>query len=306
MKLEEKLMSGAVLVLIMTLLLTVAFVKAPRITIEERKSGDLSMALSANQTGQEGFDEDEAERREETTEYWGERPAWVTSYGKLNVRQSPDREAEILGYFIHWQEITVDGRGENGFYHSYGVDSYTGETITGYCFGEYLTFEPLGDPQVQLNVPAYYQADPRWAANYVGDTKKTMEAIGCTTTCMAMAKTYLTQTEVLPDTMEDMLWYDENGDMAWPKTYTRVSDEDHYLEIAFDQLHRDVPVLIGAQRENGSPHWVLITGYGGDAAELTPEDFVINDPLTTQRTNLRQFLDEYPVFYKIAYYSGDQ
>ena len=315
MKPNEKTMSGAVLALIMGLLFSVALIKQPRLSMEEQKSGavlavrpeqpELSDGWGAGKVLREAAEENREGTLEETAEYTGERPGWITSYNKLNVRQSPDKEAEILGFFVYRQEIIVDGKAENGFYLSAGVDSYTGEEITGYCFGAYITFEKPGAPQVQLNVPAYYQADPRWAANKVGSTKKTMEAIGCTTTCMAMAKTYLTQTEILPDAMEDMLWYNENGDMGWPKTYERTADSDHYMEIAFEQLHKNVPVLIGAERRNGSPHWVLITGYRGDASEFKPEDFVINDPLTTQRTNLRQFLDEYPVFELIAYYKGE-
>ncbi len=314
MKPDEKIMSGAVLALIMALLLSVALMKSPRLSSEQHEEGAVLAALPEQQESLDGWGAEKVLREaarnhgegiEETEEYTGERPGWITSYNKLNVRQSPDREAEILGFFLYRQEITVDGKAENGFYFSSGVDSYTGERITGYCFGDYITFERPGDPRVQLNVPAYFQADPRWAANTVGDTKKTMEAIGCTTTCMAMAKSYLTQTEILPDAMEDMLWYNENGDMGWPKTYARTADSDHYMEIAFEQLHRDVPVLIGAERKNGSPHWVLITGYRGDASEFKPEDFVINDPLTTGRTNLQQFLDEYPVFELIAYYEGE-
>ena len=304
MKLDEKTMSGAVLALIMALLLSVALIKRPRISLEQNTDDAVSMAQPEQSDAQAGWGAgrvlgeiagNEGKKAvEETAEYTGERPGWITSYNKLNVRRSPDKEAEILGFFVYRQEITVDGAAENGFYFSSGVDSYTGEMIAGYCFGDYITFQEPGDPKIQLNVPAYFQADPRWAANTIGDTKKTMEAIGCTTTCMAMAKTYLTQTE-------DMLWYNENGDMGWPKTYARTADEDHFMEIAFEQLHKDVPVLIGAERRNGSPHWVLITGYRGDASEFRPEDFVINDPLTTQRTNLQQFLDEYPVFELIAY-----
>lgn len=315
MKLDEKIISGAALALIMALLLCVALMKQPRLSREEQGDGPVLAALPEQSESPDGWGAEkvlrDASRRDgegilpETAEYTGERPGWVTSYSKLNVREAPSRNAKILGFFVYRQEITVEGRAEDGFYLSTGVDSYTGERITGYCFGDYLTFEAPRDPKVQLEVPAYYQADPRWAANTVGSTKKTMEAIGCTTTCMAMAKTYLTKTEILPDAMEDMLWYNENGDMGWPKTYERTADSDHYMEIAFEQLHKDVPVLIGAERKNGRPHWVLITGYQGDASEFKPEDFVINDPLTAERTNLRQFLDEYPVFELIAYYAEE-
>lgn len=305
MKLEEKQISGAALTLIMALLFSVTLIKTPRITAANRQDGTGSLSSAPEAGGKASGDAMNGQRkRKEETEDTGKRPAWVTSYSKLNVRRFPDREAEILGYFVCRQEVTAEGGKENGFYHVSGIDSYTGGMVSGYCSGEYLTFDAPGDPQVRLDVPAYYQADPRWASVKIGSTKKTMEAIGCTTACMAMAKTYLTKSEVLPDAMEELLWYNENGDMAWPVTYARISDETCYLEVVFRQLHKDVPVLIGAERKNGSPHWVLITGYKGDALQLKPEDFLINDPLTEDRTNLQQFLDEYPRFDKIAYYSG--
>ena len=204
--------------------------------------------------------------------------------------------------------VTTEPRGETGSGATDPApaesDSYSGEEISGYCYGEYLTFEEPGEPQVQLDIAAYYQTDSQWAEEKIGSTKKTIGAIGCTTTCMAMSESYLTRTEILPNEMEDQLWYDENGDMGWPDTYTWTTDETHYLEVIFGKLHEGIPVLVGAERHNGRPHWVLVTGYQGDASEFTEEDFIINDPLTSYRTTLQQFFDEYPEFYKIAYYTG--
>lgn len=302
---KEKWTCQAVLLMLMGMICSIALVKTPPSVYEiVRDVPQVPVPRESGLGGVAALGAGTAEEPETTAAYTGERPAWVNSFRKLNVRRSPDLDGEILGFFVYRQEILVDGTEQNGFYQAVGTDSYTGETVSGYCFGSYLTFEAPGPPQVQLDVPAYFQADPRWAEKTIGSTKKTMGAIGCTTTCMAMSKSYLTQTEVLPDAMADLLWYDTNGEMGWPATYTWVADETNYLEMVFGQLHEGIPVLIGAERHNGSPHWVLITGYQGDAREFVPADFIINDPLTSQRTTLEQFLDEYPVFEKIAYYTG--
>ncbi len=307
MKIGEKQMCAAVLALIMAMVLAIPLTQPAEPAVKEAEEAAVSLTAEADRPEEAEEAAGVAVREaapEETEAYTGERPAWITSFRKLNVRQAPDTESEVLGFFEYRQEITVTGADENGFYLASGTDSYSGSQITGYCFGDYLAFEAPGEPQVQLDIASYYQTDSRWAEEKIGSTKKTIGAIGCTTTCMAMSESYLTQTEVLPDAMEDRLWYDENGDMGWPDTYTWTTDETHYLEVIFGKLHEGIPVLIGAERHNGRPHWVLITGYQGDASEFTEEDFTINDPLTAYRTNLQQFLDEYPEFYKIAYYTG--
>ena len=307
MKIEEKHMCGAVLALIMAMVLAIPLTRITEPSAKEPREAAVNLSSPPEQPAdQEAAPEEAAAETvpEETEEYTGERPAWISSFRKLNVRQAPDTESEVLGFFEYRQEITVTGADENGFYLAVGTDSYSGEEISGYCYGEYLTFEEPGEPQVQLDIAAYYQTDSQWAEEKIGSTKKTIGAIGCTTTCMAMSESYLTQTEILPNEMEDQLWYDENGDMGWPDTYTWTTDEPHYLEVIFGKLHEGIPVLVGAERHNGRPHWVLVTGYQGDASEFTEEDFIINDPLTSYRTTLQQFFDEYPEFYKIAYYTG--
>ena len=47
-------------------------------------------------------------------------------------------------------------------------------------------------------------------------------------------------------------------------------------------------------------HWVVITGFAGGS--LSASNFIINDPGTGSRTNLQQFLNAYPTFYKFFYY----
>jgi len=61
-------------------------------------------------------------------------------------------------------------------------------------------------------------------------------------------------------------------------------------------------VLLGCKNSYGSQHWVVVTGYTGGST-LTASGFTINDPGTSSRTTLSQFLSVYPSFYKILYYN---
>ena len=60
-------------------------------------------------------------------------------------------------------------------------------------------------------------------------------------------------------------------------------------------------VLFGAKKSGGGQHWVVITGFTG-GSRLTADRFTINDPGSNSRTNLQQFLNAYPTFYKYFYY----
>ena len=59
-------------------------------------------------------------------------------------------------------------------------------------------------------------------------------------------------------------------------------------------------MLFGATNRSGGQHWVVITGFTG--GEVTAANFTINDPGTSSRTTLAQFLNAYPNFYKYFHY----
>ena len=59
-------------------------------------------------------------------------------------------------------------------------------------------------------------------------------------------------------------------------------------------------MLLGAKNIHGGQHWVVITGFDGGA--LSPSGFTILDPGSSSRTNLQQFLNAYPTFYKYFHY----
>lgn len=235
----------------------------------------------------------------------GYRYAWVTAYGTLNVRKKPSKKSKVVGLVSHYDCVIVKGKKtKKGYYKITGTDSNTKEEIKGYCSGKYLTFKQQIIKPVQLNIPLYLQTDERWAKVTLGNSGRTIESIGCTTTCMAMCETYIRGKTVTPDLMEKELYYTSRGELGWPDSYTASYDESTYLQIVYNKLSNNIPVLIGCQKTNGRPHWVLITGYTGEGKTFKAKDFVINDPLTKKRTNLAQYLKKYSKFMKIVYSNG--
>lgn len=237
----------------------------------------------------------------------GTRRAWVQVEGRLNVRKKAKSTAEFIGSFPSRQEIKVlDEKPVKGFYKVSGIDYTTEKEITGYASKDYITFDAPEDPEVELDVVSYLQTDERWGDVLLGSTRKTMYDIGCATTSLAMCESFLKGKEIFPNELAENAIYTSNGEIGWPKDYYWNYNKDMYLDFVYNKLHEGIPVLIGCTRRNGRPHWVLITGYTGDGGTLKAKDFLINDPLPYGRTNLKQYLDEYPVFNKLIYYCGDR
>lgn len=272
-----------------------------------------SPEASEEQTGGEPAEES-AETEESTEEQTespynedGTRRAWISVEGRLNVREKASASSQFIGSFPARQEIRVlDETPVKGFYKVSGRDYVTGNDITGYASEKYISFDPPEKPQVELDVVSYLQTDERWAEVLLGSTKKTMYDIGCATTALAMSESFLKNEEIYPDQLAEQAIYTSDGEIGWPKDYYWNYNKDMYLDFVYNKLHEGIPVLIGCTRYNGRPHWVLITGYVGDGENLKAKDFLINDPLPYGRTNLRQYLDEYPVFNKLIYYCGDR
>lgn len=136
----------------------------------------------------------------------------------------------------------------------------------------------------------------------IGASGKTMAQIGCATTAIAMMESCRTGTTIYPDAMSKKLSYTASGNVYWPSNYTVVTNGSGYLSAIYDQLKLGKPVLFGAKNTYGSQHWVVITGFTGGNS-LTASSFTINDPGSNSRTNLQQFLNMYPTFYKYFYYN---
>lgn len=176
-------------------------------------------------------------------------------------------------------------------------------TKTGFVSSQYLSTSATSTnySKILLSVPSFKQTDSRWANVKIGTSGKTIGQIGCVTTAIAMMESYRTGTTIYPDAMSKKLSYSSTGNVYWPSHFKAVTNNSGYLSGIYQKLKEGKPVMLGAKKSTGTQHWVVITGYsGGDT--LTPSGFTINDPGSNKRTNLQQFLNEYPTFYKYFYY----
>ena len=214
------------------------------------------------------------------------RPAFVTA-SALNVRTGGSTANKVQDYLYKGETVVVL-QTENGWsrvvYH--GIK-------TGYVSAKYLSAG-----SVALSVPRYLQYDQRWGNVTLGTSGKTMAKIGCATTAIAMMESYKTGVTIYPDAMAKKLRYTSGGSVYWPENYKVVTN--YSLPVIKNILDTGKPVLFGAKNSGGTQHWVVITGYSGSGS--TARDFAINDPGSTSRTNLGQFLEIYPVFYKYFHY----
>ena len=176
-----------------------------------------------------------------------------------------------------------------------------GGTKTGWVSAQYLSAgTPSGHSAVKLNVPDYLQTDSRWASVTLGSSGQSMAKIGCATTGIAMMESFRTGSTIYPSAMAKKLRYTSSGSVYWPGDYTAVTSASGYLSRIYGLLKAGKPVLFGAKNAYGSQHWVVVTGFTGGS--LTAWNFTINDPGTSSRSTLAQFLADYPTFYKYFHY----
>lgn len=223
-----------------------------------------------------------------------------TQSTSLNVRSGPGPSYSKLDSL--WKgETVLELSRSNGWsrilYHG---------TKTGYVSSQYLgatAQAPAPDTfgAVSLSVPSFKQTDSRWANVKIGSSGKTMGKIGCATTAIAMMESYRLGSTIYPDAMAKKLKYTASGNVYWPENYTVVTNGSGYLAALYQKLREGKPILFGAKNSSGSQHWVVITGFTG-GNQLSAAGFAIHDPGTASRTNLQQFLNQYPIFYKYFYY----
>lgn len=197
-----------------------------------------------------------------------------TNYGVQDYLYSGDRVV-VLSSANGWSKVVYHG------------------TKTGYVSEKYLSRSG-----VFLSVPKYLQHDSRWANVTLGTSGKTMAKIGCATTAIAMLESYRTGVSIYPNTVAKKLKYTSGGSVYWPTDYKVTTT--YSLSAIRNLLESGKPVLFGAKNTYGTQHWVVITGYTGSGTAAG--DFTINDPGTSSRTNLGQFLAAYPTFYKYFHY----
>lgn len=227
-------------------------------------------------------------------------PSTVKVSGSLNVRSGPGTSYARVGSLYNGTTVLV--LSTSG---SWSKILYSG-TKTGWVSSQYLSTGSSGSSGStgysadSLNVPSFKQTDSRWASVTLGSSGKTMASIGCATTAIAMMESYRTGTTIYPDAMAKKLRYTASGSVYWPGNYTAVTSSSGYLSRICELLKAGKPVLFGAKNSYGSQHWVVITGFTGGS--LSAGNFTINDPGSSSRTTLAQFLSAYPTFYKYFHY----
>ncbi len=220
-----------------------------------------------------------------------------TSSGNLNVRQGAGTGYAVQSSLPKGKTVVVlsqSGGWSKILYH--GVR-------TGYVSSQYLKSSSTAAayPAVKLSVVSFKQTDPRWANVKLGSSGQTIAQIGCTTTGLAMMESYRTGTTIYPDAMAKKLSYSAGGALYWPPNYVADTNASGYLSKLYALLKQGMPAFIGAKNASGGQHWVVVTGYqGGDT--LAASRFLVNDPGSNTVSNLQQFLNKYPNFYKIMSY----
>lgn len=222
-----------------------------------------------------------------------------TTSGRLRVRSSASSSSEIKDYLSSGTQVTV--LSTSG---SFSRILYNG-TKRGYVSSSYLVSEAINSEStykaIKLSVPSFKQTDSRWANVTLGSSGQTIAKIGCATTAISMLESYRTGTTIYPDTMAKKLSYTSGGAVYWPSNYTIITSSSGYLGRIYNLLKAGKPVLLGAKKSNGSQHYVVITGVKATNS-LTTSSFYINDPGSSTRTTLNQFLADYPNFYKMMSY----
>ena len=174
---------------------------------------------------------------------------------------------------------------------------YHGSRI-GFVSTKYLSQD--SNTSFVLQIPSFKQTDSRWAKTYIGSSGKTMAEIGCATTAIAMMESFRTGSLIYPDAMARRLRYTSSGSVYWPAHYRTVTSSADYLLGIRSRLNEGKPVLFGSKNQLGGQHWVVVSGYSGNGTD--PSHFSILDPGSNSRMTLRQFLSDYPNFYKYFYY----
>lgn len=219
----------------------------------------------------------------------------VTS-GVLNVRSSAGTQYDIKATLKNGKCVVVLSTSD-----SWSRILYNGNQ-TGYVSNKYLSkTENTVYKSISLSVPYYKQTDSRWKNIAIGTSGDTIGTSGCTTTCLAMTESYRTGTALTPDKMAKKLTYAPAGWLYWPSNYnTALISSDDMLSTIYTRLKKSTPVIVGAKKQNGSQHWVVVTGYNASSSALSAENFTILDPGSSTRTTLAQFLSVYPIPYKVA------
>ena len=188
-----------------------------------------------------------------------------------------------------------------------GTATITAKAYNGKTCAVTVTVKGNG-AKISLKVPSYKQTDSRWCGTYIGN--KTIGKIGCLLTSISMKYSFHTGTNTYPNAMKSKLKF-VNNDLYWSSIsslgYLYTKDYNtgitgSVMSVIYSKLKEGKPVIIGGKKSNGSTHWVTITGYKGtNANSFSSSDFIINDPNSSSRITLNQFLGVYPTLLKLIY-----
>jgi ABC-type bacteriocin/lantibiotic exporter with double-glycine peptidase domain len=162
----------------------------------------------------------------------------------------------------------------------------------------------------RMDVPAWKQADPRWAGLHLGGSSYTMSRSGCAVTACAMVAAYF-GSEKSPGALCRALSANggltSSGDLYWQKvpaagggTIKYVARYDYCsLKRINQELDSGYPVIVKVHRR-GNTHFVVLTGRSGPT-------YYINDPAGGVRTTLNeQYGNPGTVIHGFRVYRGTQ
>ena len=164
-----------------------------------------------------------------------------------------------------------------------------GTDSTNYCKEDPSQVEYAYEPlEGGLAIPHYRQQDERWGKIKMWDVDHwrwtTINAYGCSTTCMAMLASYYNDRSIYPDEVSVAIGVDKEGGMnAWQNGFKFVSE---YYDItppvaaeSFDDVKEAVknhqPVIVhyvGGSLFTTAGHFIVIRGMTADGK------YLVNDP----------------------------
>lgn len=127
--------------------------------------------------------------------------------------------------------------------------------------------------RIELNVPRFAQADPRWAEDLLGPTNSTIGAEGCAVSSAAMVLAYY-GVSVDPGVLNTFLTkndgYTPQGWLYWEKAAAfapgkakHVYEDAPSYYLIDSNLLRGNPVIIRIRLSSGITHFVVIVGKRG-------------------------------------------
>lgn len=135
--------------------------------------------------------------------------------------------------------------------------------------------------ELVIDVPQFFQSDPRWRDDLLGATSGTLGAQGCAVTSASMVLGFYgmpINPQKLNQFLNDHAGYEGNAWLRWESAaefspglvQKAYEDLPSYALIDWNLLHGN-PVIVRIRRTDGITHFVVIVGKRG-------LDYLIRDP----------------------------